>query len=606
MISKKYLQLTIISAVLATLPCYAKSTILDSQNSFTVSQFSGDGKFDLMLKVMAPVTSFEFDYGTNDYKLNDWGVITSSNANVIVKDLENGLYHYTVTPLDPNKPFQPVSNQITIPQIPLLTATILPKNMSFAGYYGLFQNIKINGAAVNYADACQGSACQDPLPGKIAGGYYADWSVYLSSGTYKPQYVDFSRINRLYYAFGALHQQTGDALLFDPYADVTMANVNAVPYFALQRLAHPYLTLSYSYGGWGSPKDGNYQSGDMSILFQYYPENIANAANTLITAMNRTGFNAIDIDYEWAGPQNPTPLDGHKPLDPVLTQEKADGYVTLLYLIRHHAGLPNDFKLTVALPAGKPSIEDLANFKYQGAITEIRGQSDLKIVADNVDTIDLMTYDYHGSFDAAQPPTPYSVTDFLAPMNTAAGDPTNNDPVLKTFTVQGSVQALKDNLPGISNQKIVIGVPAYGRLEQVADNLVNATNRGVYLTLAADQSDAAGELGNTVVNYNCLMHAKDCIASYALPTDMMFVLGPFINNLDPIGQAVQTAWAYSISKNKFISFDSAATAKNKGQWIKQQGFAGSMIWELDGDLNGVVDPDYISNSVVANVFEGLR
>ena len=43
------------------------------------------------------------------------------------------------------------------------------------------------------------------------------------------------------------------------------------------------------------------------------------------------------------------------------------------------------------------------------------------------------------------------------------------------------------------------------------------------------------------------------------------------------------SWAYHYQTKEMVSYDSEEVAHWKGQWIKKEGFAGSMFWELSGD-----------------------
>ena len=43
------------------------------------------------------------------------------------------------------------------------------------------------------------------------------------------------------------------------------------------------------------------------------------------------------------------------------------------------------------------------------------------------------------------------------------------------------------------------------------------------------------------------------------------------------------SWTYDTSKREMISFDSEHAARVKGEYIKTEGLAGSMFWELSGD-----------------------
>lgn len=46
---------------------------------------------------------------------------------------------------------------------------------------------------------------------------------------------------------------------------------------------------------------------------------------------------------------------------------------------------------------------------------------------------------------------------------------------------------------------------------------------------------------------------------------------------------VLASWTYNHQTKEMVSFDSEEVGKWKGEWIKKEGLAGSMFWELSGD-----------------------
>ena len=104
---------------------------------------------------------------------------------------------------------------------------------------------------------------------------------------------------------------------------------------------------------------------------------------------------------------------------------------------------------------------------------------------------------------------------------------------------------------GISPQKLVIGIPLYGR------SFLNTEGPGNTFTGVGPGSWEAG-----VYDYRAL----------PLPNSYLF--------RDDKNVA---SWSYDYQKKEMISFDSEDVAFWKGKWIQDAGFAGSMFWELSGD-----------------------
>ncbi len=614
----------------------------------------GYGTFNLNLQADTPITQLSFEYGNADFKLQNWGTINSTNATVNKTSMGNGLYEYTITPKQAGKNFGTTAG---FSQVPLLPQTVPTKNMDFSNYYGLFQQIKVNGKPAQYAKL--DSAATNPTPGKLSGAYYADWTEYPGHGDYKPTDIPFQNLNTIYYAFGSLNPDTGAAQMFDPYADVQMAGVNALPYFSLVRQQYPYMNLIYSFGGWGSIENSNFQSGDFSVLFTYYPQNISVLAKSMIAAMVKTGFNGIDIDYEWQAPfeSNPKVLNGHAPLcvadktnpqycvTAPLTQAEADGYAQLIYELRQDMNQLPDAKndlLTVALFAGPDKLKKLADFKYHGSVKALQNISDLKIVLDNVSYADLMTYDYHGAFDAPAKGAvnPKAVSDFQSRFAASPNSPNDNG-----YNVIDSVKALKSLDPNDANfpaAKIIIGVPAYARIVKldavpktpsasqkvgIFDPLANASEQGV------PGADVAGEfqgddshqyvsgggadaIGSTIFDYKCIAqfpsdaNSPYCYygayhGSHPIPADMQFYGMKSLPKTTSPGGYAATPWGFGNQSLTFMSFDNQRSAANKAKYVLNQHLGGLMIWEIDGDIPPSDVGQYQSQSLVYSICSTL-
>jgi chitinase len=601
----------------------------------------GYGVFNLTFEQQQAIHSISFDYGNPNFTLDS---ISWLNPAVKKQLLANGLTHYTVT-APSSKGF---AANLRIGQIPLLPASVPQKNMPFNQYYGLWQNVKVNGQSASLHMAQPADQAQDPAPGQLLGAYYADWTVYAGHGHYRPQQIPFKHINTLFYAFGSLDPVTGDAELFDPYADAQMSGNNALPYLRLQKNRYPYLNLIYSFGGWGSIANDNYQSGDMSVLFTYYPEKIQHFADTLTQAMLRTGFNGIDIDYEWAGPFESvaTRLGGHAPLCTMqqgicrttkLTQAEADGYAELLYDLRQNLKQlksPEKYLLTSAFFSGPDKIQAMAHFHYKGKIEALQGQSDLQIAVDNLSYLDLMTYDMHGNFDAGQT-APNNVADLQSRLYQNPHAPQSKG--LAQYSVNNAVQALEQAV-AIAPEKIVIGIPLYARIVRLAKQS-DQHLQGIYAPLASSEqqailgSDVAGEfdgdfaiqnltgggrqaIGSAMVDYKCLIHLPSdannpsCYygynhGSHPLAQDMqLFGIDQLPRTAEP-GYFAAAAWGYGAQSRTFMSFDSPASAKNKAQFIRQHHLGGVMLWEIDGDVSTSA-PDFKEHSITYALAQSLK
>jgi len=104
---------------------------------------------------------------------------------------------------------------------------------------------------------------------------------------------------------------------------------------------------------------------------------------------------------------------------------------------------------------------------------------------------------------------------------------------------------------GVARNKVVVGIPLYGR------SFLNTEGPGTPFSGIGQGSWESG-----VYDYRAL----------PLPGSYMFR-----------DEKALASWCYDYNKKEMISFDSEAVGYWKGHWIRQEGFRGSMFWELSGD-----------------------
>ncbi|RDB16950.1 Endochitinase B1 [Hypsizygus marmoreus] len=104
---------------------------------------------------------------------------------------------------------------------------------------------------------------------------------------------------------------------------------------------------------------------------------------------------------------------------------------------------------------------------------------------------------------------------------------------------------------GVARSKIVMGIPLYGR------SFANTKGPGTPFSGVGGGSWEQG-----VYDYR------------ALPRPGAHLLRD---------EKALASWTYDYGKKEMVSFDSEEVARWKGEWIKKEGLAGSMFWELSGD-----------------------
>jgi chitinase len=154
-----------------------------------------------------------------------------------------------------------------------------------------------------------------------------------------------------------------------------------------------------------------------------------------------------------------------------------------------------------------------------------------------------MTYDFHGGWET-QGPTSFHSNLLIDPNNPATG-------VAHTYAAETALQKLLG--AGVPAQKIVLGIPFYGRGWTGVSN----TSNGLYQRATGP---AHGTYEQGIEDYKVLA-ARNAPKFY-----------------DPItGQL----WTYD--GVEFWSFDDARVIASKIESVNAQGLGGLFSWSLDGD-----------------------
>ena len=410
---------------------------------------------------------------------------------------------------------------------------------------------------------CTEDACKDPDAGKILLGYYPNWA-YWRNPKFTTNQLQYTKVNHINYAF-FIFDNNGNISLYDRESDAFN-----LPPLSQARLRYPYLNLSLSFGGWSwastpsgwNCKKGASPQGPAACFAQLTADSTATDAfvKNAIQGMLETHFNGIDIDWEYP-----------------LTADEAAHYVTLLTKLRtalDEQGTKDGthYLLTIATPAGIDKINALTKEQWQ-------------TVAGLVDSIDVMTYDFHGSWDQGE-----VGSDFLSAMALDPElDPTYNTPILKNYNVIDAMTAYT-NLEVPAN-KLVVGIPVYGRMDNI---LSQGPYLGLYQPITGTpqgewDNQQSGSTG--MIDYACIVDKSQCGNGYTLPP--LTLVQPTEDNL---GQYSKTPWGYA--SQLFLSYDDGKSAAYKTQWALDHQFSGVMLWDLSGDL-----PDTDDRSIVNSIYK---
>src|SRR5918911_1197496 len=327
-----------------------------------------------------------------------------------------------------------------------------------------------------------GPASASTSPSRVRAVFFANWDRYARG--YFVNQIPAGKLNVVDYAF-AMPAAAGTCALSDPWSDYqapTWSGENSVDGVAddpsnpnqhlfgnfnqLVKLkaAHPGLRVVMSLGGW--------------TLSRYFSDVAATAASRqafvqscialLLEGNLPTGgwpeqsggagvaaglFDGIDIDWESPGIDPGNGAD-HSPAD------KHDA--TLLFqefrrrLDAYGATTGKHYLLTADLPAGNVNSS---------------GSFELADAAQALDWVNLLTFDFHGSWD--------SWTDFNSPFSLDPKEPAvGGGAIQSTWNTRGTVDYYLAN--SVPADKLVVGVPFYGK-RYVS---VPATNNGLYQPFA--------------------------------------------------------------------------------------------------------------------------
>jgi len=351
-----------------------------------------------------------------------------------------------------------------------------------------------------------GSYCRfavtQAIPAQVVAGY-----VFPQNGDLQPGQIDPHALTRVNYAFAAI--RNGRMVLSEPGNAADLAQLTVL------RKQNPALEILISLGGWL----GSSSFSDLALTAQRRRVFIESAMEFLA----RYDLDGLDVDWEYPGVAGASShfrlADKHnftlllQELRARFTQEQ----------LRSH----KRFYLTIAA----------------GAFDDYLAHTEMAEVAPQLDAVNLMSYDYYESGSDA-------LTGNHAPLFTDPKDP-------KKDSVDASVQAFER--AGVPTEKIVLGVPFYGRVWGHVDGV----NHGLF--------QPGKPISNSYVSY-------DAIASTMLGHG-------FTRFWDA---ASEVPYLYSEEKRIFVSYEDAQSLALKCGYVQSHHLGGAMFWNYFNDSKGAL------------------
>ena len=181
----------------------------------------------------------------------------------------------------------------------------------------------------------------------------------------------------------------------------------------------------------------------------------------------------------------------------------------------------------------------------------VRGGYDVPAVAKALDFVNLMAYDFHGKWESQ------------AGHNAPLYAPSSDSEWRKQLSVEFAAKMW--TRLGTPKEKLVIGMPTYGRsftLSNPSQYIVNSPASGG--GTAGEYTREAGFLAYYEI---CEMLQKG--SNYIWDNEMKV--------------------PYLVKGNQWVGFDDERSIRNKMDWVKDNGYAGAMVWTVDmDDFNGTV------------------
>ncbi|XP_069682894.1 acidic mammalian chitinase-like [Periplaneta americana] len=234
-------------------------------------------------------------------------------------------------------------------------------------------------------------------------------------------------------------------------------------------------------------------------------------ANNIISFVKKYGFNGFDLDWEY--PTN------------------KGAFTELLKILRPKFD-QNGLILSAAIGAGLDTIDSAY---------------DVSALGQYLDFINVMSYDYHGSWD--------SVTGENAPLYAGPSDKSDYQ---RNLNVDATIKHLISK--GAPKQKLNLGMGTYGR----SFTLSSASNNGV-----GAPAKGAGRAGPYTQGSGMLGYNEICEQHKA---------GIWQQHWNGDQKAV-----YAISGDQWVGYDNIASIKIKSEYIRNNGLGGAMVWAIDTD-----------------------
>ncbi|CAH0555523.1 unnamed protein product [Brassicogethes aeneus] len=341
--------------------------------------------------------------------------------------------------------------------------------------------------------------------------YFTNWAWYRKGlGKYLPEDIHPDLCTHIVYGFAVLDFENLIIKAHDSWADFDNQFYKRVVAFKEKGVK-----VSIAIGGW------NDSQGDKYSRLVNNPAARARFITNILAFLEKHNFDGLDLDWEYPKCWQ---VDCKK--GPDSDKESFAAFVTELKT----AFRPKGYLLSAATSPSKTVIDAGYN---------------VPVLAENLDWVAVMTYDFHGQWDKQTghvAPLYYHPDDSVAFYNT-------------NYSINYWISE------GVPRRKIVMGMPLYGQSFMLGDEANNGLNA---------PAPGPGEAGEFTRAAGFLAYYEICDniknKGWTVVKDPERRLGP-----------------YAYKGNQWVSFDDQEMIRIKSEYIRKMDLGGGMIWALDLD-----------------------
>ena len=337
-----------------------------------------------------------------------------------------------------------------------------------------------------------------------------------------------------------------------------------------------------------------------------------------LDAMNYAGvknqFSGVDVD--WEPNANNWTLNNAATPQAQLVHEDLQNYYDFLKELKtaltaaKDKGIIKNDVLKIAFTANPSALKD---------VSRVYGEPYWYKLSHVVDSLNLMTYDYHGpEFHSDQVA---KFTNFNAPWEYRADQPESfSQAVREQFNTRAAIQALIDEK--VPSKKIGFGLAAYGRVYPLSDNYKTNHVKDIYFPYDPSKSASINTINGDewtrdstfslkqIVTGKYYYRAKDSNKFEERKINAEFPASGYHSaSKDTLWNIRQSFWLGKFGPDSlpiYIDSDDYDSARWKMEFARKLGLGSVMIWDLWGDFNPYQDKannDYYTKSITKGLVD---